>query len=68
MPAKKRGGKRKGAGRPEIPEGERRRNRVVVMVTDRERDRLTKLADKAKVPVGTLAYQLIAEGLRRKRS
>ena len=53
-------------GRPAGPPEKVRRNRVVVMVTDSELVRLTRLADAAGRPVGTLAYEIFARGLRRR--
>lgn len=61
-----RGGYRPGAGRPKGPAHKVRRNRVVCMVTDAELVTLHRLAEKRGLPFGTVAYQILARGLRRK--
>ncbi len=71
MPARKkgRGGRRPGAGRPKGTGGPpelRRRNRVVVLLTDAELSALSDLARESEVRVGTLAYQLIQRALRKR--
>jgi len=61
------GGPRRGAGRsPQLTE-EVRRNRVVVLLTDEQLETLQRLAEEATLPTGTLAYQLLARGLARRR-
>jgi len=60
-----RGGPRRGAGRPKGPEEEVRRNRVVVMLTDAEMAKLHQLAEAKALPLGTVAYQIVARGLAR---
>lgn len=63
------GGKRVGAGRPKGsgtgPSPDSRRNRVAIMLTDVELVALERVAKKRKLPVSTLAYQLLARGLQR---
>jgi hypothetical protein len=62
-----RGGPRRGAGRkPQFTE-EVRRNRVVVLLTDEQLETLQRLAAEAFLPTGTVAYQLLARGLARRR-
>ena len=61
------GGARRGSGRkPDFTE-EVRRNRVVVMLTDDQFVRLQGLAEEEFLPVGTVAYQLLARVLMRRR-
>jgi len=61
------GGARPGAGRPkgsgQGPSPNSRRNRVAVMLRDKELRDLRALARKRGVPVSTVAYDLIAKGL-----
>lgn len=73
MPAKTKGawgGPRKGAGRPPGtgpgPSPDARRNRVVVMLRDRELARLKRLAKAKDLPLGTVAYELLAGALARR--
>lgn len=66
MAAKRgRGGPRAGSGRPSKPKSEVRRNRVVVMLTDRELTVLKKRAARIKQPLGTTLYGLVKRSLRR---
>lgn len=61
------GGKRPGAGRPEGSGAEpekARRNRIAVMVTDGELEKLLRMAHSNRVPLATCAYQALAAGLR----
>ena len=58
-------GRPKGSGAK--PREEVRRNRAVIMVTDRELAALKRLAKASGVPVGTKAYEIIAKALRRSR-
>lgn len=62
------GGPRKGAGRKagfgKAPE-EIRRNRVVVMLTDAELAALHRIAGARDLPLGTVAYELVAKALKR---
>ena len=60
-----RGGPRIGSGRPRGPDESVRRNRVTVMLTDAELAKLHRLAESRELPLGTVAYQLFAQGLRR---
>jgi hypothetical protein len=55
-------------GRPPKPAEQVRRNRVIVMVTDRELAALRRRARAAGLPVGTLAYRLLAPRLHRRKS
>lgn len=62
------GGPRVGAGRPRgsgRPPEEVRRNRVVVMLRDAEMAKLERLAEARELPLGTMAYELLAPALRR---
>lgn len=65
------GGARPGAGRPKGsgsgPSPNARKNRVAVMLTDTELKKLARLALKKKKPVATLAYELMAKGLKAQR-
>jgi len=61
------GGPRRGAGRkPELTD-EVRRNRVVVLLTDDQLEALQRLAEEEFLPVGTVAYQLLARVLMRRK-
>ena len=64
------GGKGAGAGRPKGsgrgPSPNSRRNRVAVMFRDTELKVLGTLARREKVPVSTVAYQIVARALKRK--
>ena len=62
-----RGGPRRGAGRPCGPSGEVRRNRVVLLLTDTDLERLQRLAEQRDLPVGTAAYEIVERALRRRR-
>lgn len=61
---------RKGArprmGRPPKSPEEARRNRVVVMVTDAELEKLQASAEDQDLPAGTVAYEVLAKWLRRR--
>ncbi len=63
------GGKRPGAGRPKGsgsgPSPNARRNRVAVMLADKELDALTALAKRDGIPIATAAYKLMARPLAR---
>ncbi len=65
------GGSRHGAGRPKGsgsgPSPNARVNRVAVMLTNAELAKLERVARRKNVPVATLAYNLMAGGLRRAR-
>jgi len=64
-----RGGPRPGAGRPkgsgQAPEAVRR-NRIAFMVTDAELAKLEALAKMRKLPLGTVAYEIVERALRRR--
>lgn len=65
----RRGGPRAGAGRPRGsggPPEEIRRNRVVVMLRDDELAVLQRLADERELPLGTVAYEIVARSLQRR--
>ena len=62
-----RGGPRPGAGKPRGPSGEVRRNRVVVLLTDTELQRLEKLAKARDLPLGTAAYEILSRSLARRK-
>ena len=63
------GGRRTGAGRPKGsgsgPSPDSRRNRVAVMISDRELSKLRALAKRRRIPVATAAYRLIERALKR---
>ena len=65
------GGSRRGAGRPKGsgsgPSPNARVNRIAIMLTDAELAKLERIALRKDVPVATLAYELMAAGLRRLR-
>ncbi len=65
------GGARPGAGRPKGsgngPSPNARKNRVAIMLTDGELEKLNRIATRRKTPVATLAYELIAKGLKGQR-
>ena len=62
------GGARPGAGRPkgsgQGPSPNARKNRVAIMLSDAELAKLTKVSARKDKPVATLAYELMAKGLR----
>jgi len=64
------GGRRPGAGRPKGsgsgPSPLSRRNRVAVMFSDAELEKLERIANRAKLPIATAAYRLIAAALPRR--
>ena len=71
MAAKKKyswGGARPGAGRPKGsgsgPSPTARKNRVAIMLTETELAKLIKVSKRKKTPAATLAYELLAKGLR----
>jgi len=63
------GGRRPGAGRPKGsgtgPSPGARINRVVAMLSNDELKVLKRIARRKKLPVGTVAYQMIARALKR---
>ena len=63
------GGRRKGAGRPlgtgTGPSKHARINRVVAMLSNDELKTLQAHAKREKLPLGTAAYRIIAQALRR---
>lgn len=65
------GGARPGAGRPKGsgsgPSPDARKNRVAVMLSDTELAKLVRIAARRKKPVATLAYELMAKGLKAAR-
>ena len=60
------GGPRKGAGRRPEPGHTVRRNRVTFTVTDAELRVLKAMADEKELPLGTLAYEIVARTIRRR--
>ena len=62
-----RGGPRPGSGRPRGKASDVRKNRVVVMVTDAELGKLHRLAESSKLPMGTVAYQILSAALKRRK-
>jgi len=64
-----RGGPRPGAGRPRSADsGEIRRNRLTVLLTDSEIAQLEALAKERRLPVGTVAYEVLARSLARRKN
>jgi hypothetical protein len=65
------GGPRKGAGRPpgtgQGPSPDSRRNRLTITLRDTELAVLQRMAEKRDLPVGTVAYEIVARALRRRR-
>jgi hypothetical protein len=65
------GGRRRGAGRPlgtgTGPAKHARINRVVAMLSNDELKILKAHAKREKLPLGTAAYRIIAQALRRLR-
>jgi hypothetical protein len=65
------GGRRRGAGRPlgtgTGPSKHARINRVVAMLSNDELSILQAHAKREKLPLGTAAYRIIAQALRRLR-
>ena len=65
------GGARSGAGRPKGsgsgPSPDARKNRIAVMLSDADLRVLDRAARKQKSPVATLAYELLAKGLKKLR-
>jgi hypothetical protein len=65
------GGRRRGAGRPlgtgTGPSKHARINRVVAMLSNDELKTLQAHAKREKLPLGTAAYRIIAQALRRLR-
>ena len=73
MSAKKQtqwGGVRPGAGRPKGsgtgPSPHARKNRIAVMLSDTELERLETLAGLAGKPIATVAHEFVARGLQSK--
>jgi hypothetical protein len=64
------GGPRKGAGRPpgsgSGPSPDARRNRLTITLRDDELEVLRRMADKRDLPVGTVAYEIVARAIRRR--
>ncbi len=64
------GGARPGAGRPKgsgADPARSRRNRIPVMVTDGDLEKLLWLAQKDRVPLATWAYRALSDGLASRR-
>jgi len=57
-------GRPKGSGGP--PE-KIRRNRVVVMLTDAELEKLHRWAEEKDLPFGSVAYEIVGRALARRR-
>lgn len=57
-------GRKKGSGQGASPDA--RVSRVSVMLSRREHEKLARAAKRERVPLATLAYELIAEGLTRR--
>ena len=63
--ASRRGGPRPGSGRKPIPTEERRRNRILLNLTDDEHDRLVREAGKESP--STYARRVVVKHLDRRR-
>jgi len=50
-------GNRPGAGRPPLPEGRRREDRLIILVTRKEKDKVMKDAAKAGISYNTFVRQ-----------
>lgn len=61
-----RGGPRPGSGRPRGPESEVRRNRVQLMLNDAEYAQLEAIAKERRLPIGTVAYEIVYRSLQRR--
>lgn len=61
--ARKVRGRPKGSG---LPPELVRTNRVVVMLTRDEMQKFQRWADERELPLGTVAYEIIAKALRRR--
>ena len=56
---------RKKVGRPRVSLDEARRNRIVIMLTDAEFAKLDRLAARKDLPLGTVAYEIVGQALKR---
>jgi hypothetical protein len=54
-------------GRPPKPQGEVRRNRIAIMVTDAELRALEQVAEQRRQPLGTIVHELLAKLLKSRR-
>ena len=54
-------------GRPPLPKDELRQHRIVVHLTDAERQALEAMAEEQGADAGALARELLARALRRRR-
>ncbi len=59
--------RRKKVGRPRKRIQDARRNRVVIMLTDAELAALNRIAKASVLPLGTIAYKIVATSLRRRK-
>ena len=50
-----------------MPAGQARRHRVVLFLADAEYEKLEALAERGDQPLATVAYELLAEALGRRR-
>ena len=64
--AAKSGGRRK-VGRPPKSIEDRQRNRLTVTLTDAELGKLQELAEASGQPIGTVAREILARSLRRRK-
>ena len=55
-------------GRPPLPRDELRQHRVVVHLTDAERDTLAALAEEQDTDLGAMARDILANALKRART
>ncbi len=54
-------------GRPTVPPGELRRNRILVTLTDAEFKMLQKLAEEKGAALGTAVHDVLVRALKRRR-
>jgi hypothetical protein len=67
MAAKRGKRSHKKVGRPRKPVAEAKRNRITVSLTDAELAKLQRQAETKGLPLGTVAYEIVAASLRRKK-
>lgn len=67
MLTERRGGRRRGAGRPPKPSSEKQSAQVTLTFTLAEHRALRRAAGKADLPVASFGRELVLRGLRRSR-
>jgi hypothetical protein len=60
-------GRWKKVGRPPKALEERRRNRLTITLTDGELGKIHRIAEATGQPIGTVAHEIIARSLRRRK-